>query len=98
MLAADHVGQQAAVVDQDLGLLQGRHHSSVHGRVAETTRGGGGAGGFRRREHEVDTIAGDTEAEQSLHRGVDVDVVAVDDGVTWSTEREREMTGILLSW
>lgn len=79
-----HVGQQAVVVDLNLGLLQGRHHRLLHLRVAEA-RGGG----LRNSEHHVDTPTLDAQFLQRLHGGENVHAVAIDDGVIWTQTRTR---------
>lgn len=88
VFAIVHLSQQAVVVDLDLGLLHGRHHGSLHSWITEA-----GDSRFRRREDEMDTRSTDTKAEQSLHCGVDIDVVSVHDGVIWGNgEKETEQS------
>lgn len=84
MFAIVHLSQHAVVVDPDSGLLHGCHHGPLHSRVAE-----GGGAGVQRRQDQVDTRPTYTEAEQSLHGGVDVDGVPVDDGVIWREKMFR---------
>lgn len=81
-----HLGQHAVMVDLDLGLRHGCHHSLLDIRVAKA-----GGGGLRRCEDQVDTISLDTEAQQSLHSGEDIDAVSVDNGIIWSNTRKKPL-------
>lgn len=71
-----HLSQQAAAMNLDFSFRQGLLHSLPHSRVTET-----GEGGLARREGQMDTRSPDAEAEQSLHGGVHVDAVPINDGV-----------------
>ena len=76
MFAIVHLSQQAVIVDLDFGLLHARRHSLLHFWVAEA-----GAAGFAWWKYQMDTRSLDAETEQSLHGGVDINAVSIDDGI-----------------
>ena len=74
------------MVDLELGLRHGCHHSLLDIRVAKA-----GGGGLRRCEDQVYTMSLDTEAEQRLHSGEDIDAVSVDNSVIWRDTRKKHL-------
>lgn len=81
-LSVVHVGQQAVVVDLNLGPLQGRHHRLPHLWLAEA-RGGG----LSSSEDQVDATTLDAQFLQRRHSGENVDAVAIDNGVIWTDKQ-----------
>lgn len=83
VLAVVQLSQHTTVVDLDVGLCQRRHHCCLHGWVCEA----GGSEGLGGRQDQLDTRATHAQVEQSLHGGVNVQVVTIDDGIVCRAER-----------
>lgn len=85
LISIVHLGQQAVMVDLDLGLFHGCRHSFLDVRVAEA-----GHARLRRWEDYMDTISPDAKAEQSLYGGEDVNAVSVNNGIIWRDTRKKQ--------